>query len=107
MTVDSTAVRDQRGRSRVPGQPPAAPYDPATETDALIRAHVEVDAVTGDTVFRGTLYPVWSVVLNLRASNYDWERVRRMFPELSLEALRAAERFWMLHPDDIREFVEE
>jgi hypothetical protein len=29
-----------------------------------------------------------------------------MFPELPLEALRAAERFWQLHPDDVRAYVE-
>lgn len=87
--------------------PPAAtPYDPATETDPLIRAHIEADEVTGDVVMRGTLYPVWSVVLNLRHSAYDWERVRRMFPELPREALEAAARFWKLHADDIREYVE-
>ena len=109
MAVHPPATQAQSGRSAEPGvsPPPPAPHDSATEIDPLIRAHIEVDALTGEVVMRDTLYLVWSVVLNLRATGYDWERVQRMFPELPQGALRAADRFWQLHAEDIREYVEE
>ncbi len=108
MAVRSNPITHQDGTApEVAAPPPATAYDPGSETDALIRQYVERDPVTNEPVFRGTLYPVWSVVLNLRGSDYDWERVRQMFPELPLPALRAAERFWVLHPEEIREYVEE
>lgn len=107
MATSPTGVQAQSERLPERAAPSSTTsYDAATEGDALIRAHIEVDAPTGEVVFRGTLYPVWSVVLNLRGSGYDWKRVQRMFPELSLDALHAAQRFWDIHADDIREYVE-
>jgi uncharacterized protein (DUF433 family) len=82
------------------------PYDPAQETDPLIQTYIELNQDTGEPVLRGTHYPVWSVVLNLKATNKDWARVQAMFPELSREALQAAMRFWRHHKSDIQARVE-
>ena len=85
---------------------PDTPYDPAAETDALIVKFVEINPSTGEAVFKNSRYPVWAVVLNLLATDHDEERVHRLFPDLPLAAIAAAERFWQLHPDDIRDRVE-
>ena len=80
---------------------PSAPsFNPETEPDPLIRAHITMDPITGEAVFRAMDYPVWAVVLNLRASDHDWNEVQRTFPELPPAALRAAERFAERYPAD-------
>ena len=88
-------------KADVAAEGPTTSYDPETETDHLIREHITLDPVTGEAVFRAMNYPVWAVVLNLRATDYDWQEVRRTFPELPLAALRAAKRFWQRHPEDV------
>ena len=80
-------------------------YDPETETDSLIRQHIELNPRTGEATFRGLHYPVWAVVLNLLATDRDCARVRWLFKELPDGAVEAAERFWQLHGDDIRDRV--
>ncbi|MGH2351168.1 MAG: hypothetical protein ACRDI2_17910 [Chloroflexota bacterium] len=98
----------------VPGETPAAPeaavngsipYDPETEHDPLIRQHISEDPSTGEAVFQGTRYPVWAVVLNLLATDGDRARVQGLFRELPSGALQAAERFWELHADDVRDHL--
>jgi uncharacterized protein (DUF433 family) len=82
------------------------PYDPATETDPLIREHIVRDPVTWKAVFRSHGYPVGAILLNLLGSNYDWDLVRQSFPELSRADLEAAARFWELHSDEIRPYLD-
>lgn len=109
VTGASRIVESQDGtpvENAVPVAAPSAPYDPETETDQLIRTRITRDSVTGEAVFRSVDYPVWAIVLNLRGADDGGEDVLRLFPGLSAEDLWAANRFWALHSDDIRDRLE-
>lgn len=81
-------------------------FDPETETDPLIRRHIARNA-RGEAVFREHGYPVWSIILDWRAKQNDWEAVREWFYDLPLETLRVAERFAQLYPEEIEAYFQE
>lgn len=85
--------------------PVSRPYDPETEANPLISAQIGLNPVTGESVFREFPYPVWAVVLNLIGTGFNRAAVKHAFPELSLDATRAAELFWHLHADEIRPYL--
>jgi uncharacterized protein (DUF433 family) len=84
----------------------ATPYDPAAETDLLIRRHITRDPVTGDAVFVSVDYPVWAVLLNLQGATDGGADVLRLFPGLTADDLRAAARFWARYSQEIAPYLE-
>jgi len=89
-----------------PASASSAEYDPESETDPLIQRYITRNA-RGEAAFREFGYPVWSIILNVRAMNNDWEAVHEWFYDLPLEALHAAERFAQVYPEEIEAYFQE
>ena len=83
-------------------------YDPLTERNPLIARHITRSSISGEPVFRSAIpYPVGAVVQQLLVTGNDRVAVRRSYPELSDEALDAAERFGERYGDEIRRYLED
>jgi len=83
----------------------STPYDPESESDPLIAAHITRQSGTGRIVFKVRPYAVGAVVLHLRAPNGGRALARREFPELPEQALDAALRFAELHPEHVSRYL--
>ncbi len=103
------------GPSRTAPRPSARSreYDPATETDPLIRKHITLPPFPNShgrpvvVATSGTMYSVWSVYLNYLIAH---GHVARMLEEsygddLTPEHVEAARRFAEFYPDEIMPYV--
>jgi hypothetical protein len=88
-------------------------YDPATETDPLVRRYVTLPppfAGKNDPIIigrSGAPYSVWGIYLNYLINHRDAVRALEGYgDDLTPEHLRAAERFAELYPDLIMPYIE-
>ena len=106
MALPHAAGQRQSARSRY--------FDPAVETDALIRKHITLPPSlpgkkTDPYVFgaSGHGYPVWSVFLIYRVAGGDVDRTLADYDgDLTAEQIEAVTRFAERYPDAVLPFVE-
>ena len=101
----------------IAGQQPAAMtryFDPATETDPLIRKHITLSPPlpgkkSDPYVFgaSGHGYPVWSVFLTYRIAGCDMGRTVEDYEgDLSAEQIEAVRHFTERFPETVLPYVE-